>query len=328
MAAARNIAAVAVATAVVLAGGGWALAKRYASQQARDAIGSILVRYRLSDTVSYDDISASPFGTVTIWGPAVAISPNIYTRAAVLDLTEIQRKDDEIRRVRVSARGIAVPVLAMARTQQGSPLFQYAAKLGYTMINGDASILVDFDDQRQSFILETEGDARDAASWRVAIKIGGIDRDLLPLAQVLSGWQMPNSLAERMMMVDVAMKSLDKLTRIVLEHVEVKIDNTGLSRRQRELVDSDVALDRPEERAAVPPLDEDALIRAGVSQATARDAVTAVRNWVDNGGTLRVVTRLDRPLPLFRNSSVLGELRLAFPTPEKFLAVTRATISN
>ncbi len=320
----KKIASALVLGALVAAGGGWVLARQHATAQARDLIDGFLIREGVSDKVTYADISASPFGSVSLLGVTMTLSPDVVFRATSVDVSDIAFQGGELRKARVSISSADVPVLAMARADRYNQALRAAVSLGYTSLRGDVSLLLDYDDQRQSLLLETSGTVGDAGGWTARVRVEGIDPSIVSMARRMASSRDVNPLA----FMGSAMQNMDMLFRIALAEADVTIDNSGIRRREREIVATDVPRTGEASAQRHPPLDPTALIRAGMTPEAARMSATAAGVWMKDGGRLRMVTGLARPLPLFKRGNGFAPILPAFDTTESFLTMTKATISN
>ncbi|MFS2013399.1 hypothetical protein ACCD06_26635 [Azospirillum sp. CT11-132] len=309
--------------ALVVAGGGWVLAKQHATAQARDLVDGFLIREGLNGRVSYADLSASPFGSVSLLGVTVTLSPDAVVRATSVDVSDIALQNGEVRKARLSASDADVPVLAMARANRYNPVLRDLVSLGYTSLRGDVSLLLDYDDQRQSLFVETSGSVRDAGGWNARLRVEGVDPAMVATARRLaSGSFNPLEL------MGAATQNMDMLFRVALAEADVTVDNSGVRRREREIVATDFPPKEDPSAQRRPPLDPTALIRAGMAPEAARMSAVAMGNWVKDGGKLRVATGLPRPVPMFKRGGPFSPIEPIFDSPEGFLAVTKATISN
>lgn len=319
----KKAASALVLGALVVAGGGWTLAKRHATAQARDLVDGFLIREGLNGRINYADLSASPFGSVSLQGVTVTLSPDAVVRAASVDVSDIALQNGEIRKARLSASGADVPVLAMARADRYNHALRDMVSLGYTSLRGDVSLALDYDDQRQSLSLETSGTVRDAGGWSARLRMEGIDPAMVATARRLASGNF-NPLE----LMGAAAQNMDMLFRVALAEADVTVDNSGIRRRERDIVATDVPQKQdPSARQAL-PLDPTALIRAGMAPEAARTSAAAVDAWAKDGGKLRVATGLSRPMPVFKRGAGFAPILPVFDSPEGFLAVTKATVSN
>lgn len=308
---------------IIVISGGWLFLAHQASAIAKDRVDGFIVQYNLRDTVSYDDISASPFGSATITGVKARISPNTIIKIASLNISDIDIKNDNFQGLRLSAKSLELPMAALARSPYTSPVIYGAIGMGYTTLIGDLTTAVNFDDDKKTLVLEANGDVRDAGYWKFKIALGVASSmnfsSLYKLAQVA---EHGNALAK----VEASSKALEYLAELTLSEAKLTVDNSAYYKRSKEVTQFDIPQDdTKQEMLSETPIDETALIQAGMPPSEAKATHAAMGSWLRDGGTINITTNIDRPLSLFRRGSIFAPV---FDTPADYLVVTKTKISS
>lgn len=307
--------------AMVVLVGGWFLAKQQAASTARDRIDGFLIRNNLRDTVSYDGLSASPFGSVKLSGVKLKLSPAATVAVDSLALSGIEMKNDQLRGLDVEADGIDVPLLAMTRADrhrdgQSAELIG----LGYINLTGKISLSMHYDDQKQTIAFETAGDVKDAGAWKLKLGLGGVDSRAVA---ALSGLNASAAQANPLALLGMAGQGLQYLGSLTLSVAEISVDNSGLTKRQAQLPDQPLP---PEGPAPVgKSFNETELVHAGMAPSEAQAARQAVDTWLAKGGTLKLASNLSQPMPLFIGGNLFTPAIDGVP---RYLAATKSRISN
>lgn len=310
-----------VGAALVVVVGGWLFAKHQATSIAHDKIDGFIIRNNLREVVSYADLSASPFGSVSLSGVKVKISPAAAVVVGSLDISDIKMKNDQLYGISLAAKRTELPVLQLARENPRDSSLREAVGLGYTTLTGDLSVAVDFDDAKGTLAFETTGEVKEAGGWKAKLRLAGIDAQAVALLSQMaaSGGKM-NGLE---MMASAGMQ-LQRLATVSLAEADFSVDNGGLYKRNQDLTSAEMPV---EGNAAAPVsgIDESDLVRAGMAPSEAIATKGAVDNWLKKGGSLRVAANLSQPLPLFRNANFFTP---AFDSPAGYLVATKSKISN
>lgn len=317
----KNKVLIGAGAALVVVVGGWFLVKQQAAAAARDRIDGFLIRNNLRETVSYDGLSASPFGSVTLSGVKVKLSPAATVSVDSLALSGLEMKNDQLRGLDLEADGIDVPLLAMTRADRhrdGQSVELIG--LGYTNLTGKLSLSAHYDDQKQTIAVETAGDVKDAGAWKLKLGLGGVDPRAVT---ALSGLNASAAQANPLALLGMAGQGLQYLGSLTLSVAEISVDNAGLTKRQAQIPDQPL----PVEGAAPvgKSFDETELVRAGMAPSEAVAARQAVDTWLAKGGTLKLASNLSQPLPLFVGGNLFAP---TFDDVPGYLAVTKSRISN
>lgn len=314
---------IAGAALVAIVVGGWLFAKHQATTIAQDRIEGFIIRHDLRGKLTYDDLSASPFGSATLKGVKVKISPAITIGVAALDISDVEMKHEQLRKVAVAAHGAEVPLLAIARDEGGGgPVLHQAIGMGYTTLSGDVSLSLDYDDMKGALSFETAGNIKDAGTWKTKISLEGIDPNSVNTLYNLTN--MPSQ-TTAIGLFAAAGQGLQSLASLTLADADITIDNSGVYKRIVEITDQDLPADTAAVAVRGATVDDMELVKAGMAPSEASAVHAALDNWTNKGGALRLTTNLSQPLPLFRNGNLLTP---AFTSLGGFLSVTRSRISN
>jgi len=311
-----------VVGAVVL-GGGFAFAKHQATLVAKDQIDGFLIRNKLQSSVTYDGLSASPFGSVTLSGITFKGPQSRSTfKIETLNVSGVEMKGGMVQGITASAKSFELPLLDFARDNPRDSTYFEALGLGYTTITGNLNIEAHFDDQRQTLSLETSGDIKDSGSLKATLKLGGISPALMTQLNTLSqAVQSNNPFA----VLGTGIDGMMTITQMTLSQASITVDNSGLFKRQQEVTNADIPPDETATPQADQSINETELVKAGMLPSEAKATHEAVSSWLKNGGTIRIETNLAQPISLFRGGSWFAP---AFDSPAGYLVATKSKISN
>ncbi len=164
---------VAAVTAILVLGG-WFGAKHYATALAQDRLDQFLIQKNLRGDVTYTGLSASPFGSAEIDGVQIKVGKAASISIKSLDISDVRMKAERLSRIRLHASGISVPALALARESGlSAALFAEAVSLGYGTLGGEAEFAFDYDDQKGTITLESNGAVRNAGEWNFRANLAG-----------------------------------------------------------------------------------------------------------------------------------------------------------
>jgi len=321
--------AVGFAALVVVMGGGWAFAKHQATSIARDRVDGFLLRYNLRANVAYDDISASPFGSATLTGVVIK-DPHgsVMAKVGALGVSGIEMKGDVLQGITVAAKSFEVPFLPLTRGWLRDPVTYNLIGMGYTTITGDISVAGRIDDKDGTFSFETKGSLRDLGDWRGKLKLGGVSAAALGPLSALSQTD-PNNPFAALGPAIIGLSTLAQQT--TLAEISLSLDDSGYFKRNKEVTNAELPPDDASQavRIVSVPIDESELVRAGISPSEAKADHEAIDTWVNKGGTIRIESNLDRPIPLFSaGNNFFGAPNLAFASPAAFFAAAKMKISN
>jgi len=315
--------AIAAGLVVVTVGGGWLFAKHQANVIAKDQIDGFIIRHNLGGTVAYRELSASPFGSATLSDVSVRLSPATAITVGSLSVSDLTMKNNQVRGFTVTAEQAQVPLLALAREHRDNS-FAEALGLGYTVLGGNITLSAHYDDEKNLIAIESAGAVDDAGSWEAKIKLGGVSPYAIDsLAAIAST---PPQQINALQALGAAAPALQTLVGTTVAKVELAVNVDGYRRRDAQVTNHDLP---PEGPSTVPTgmtaNDEYKLVQAGMAPSEARAAREAVQSWLTKGGTLRIATNLDQPLPIFRNGSIMTP---SFDSFDGFMAATKSRVSN
>jgi hypothetical protein len=304
---------------IIVAGGAWLFAVQQATVIAKDMVDGFIDQYNLRDKVSYDNVSASPFGSVTVTGVKAHISPSTSIKVADLNISI----SDNNQSMTLSAESFELPLSALARDQDMPPVIYELIGMGYTTLISDLTTAVRFDDGKKTLVLETSADIRDVGDSELQITLGNVNltglHSLNSLSQMTG--QGNSSIEESMLLGLVSSgKIASDLAELTLSEAKLTVNNSAYHKRSKEVTGLDMPRDDTDQgtRSEMPG-SENALVRAGMTPSDAKAAHAAMSSWLRDGGSLQITTSLDRPLPL---------LRSGFDDPARLLAATKSKISN
>lgn len=322
IAANRKKLTIGLAAFAVVLGGGWMFAKHQANTIAKDRIDGFLIRYNLKGTVAYDDVSGSPFGSATLSGVRVTTSPSTTIKAGSLTISDIEMKGDMIQSLSVAAKSVEVPLLAMARDSRRDATLHDAIGLGYTTLTGNVDVSARFDDQKSVLSFDTSGEARDAGSWKLKLKLGGLNSGTL---NALYGMSQATGGDAGLGLLAVAGMGFQALGQLTLAEASLTVDNSGYFKRSQDIPSADIPVGEGASAARALAVDETELVRGGMSPSEAQATREAVEGWMKKGGTLRIESNLTQPVALFKRGSLFSP---TFDSLAEYLMLTKSKISN
>lgn len=321
----RKIAFGVAAGAVAAVIGGWLYASHTASVEARRRVDAFVSGYGLSNNISYADVSASPFGAVTLSGVLLKTpGGNEIARIGSLDVSGVDMRNGVLSGVTLAANKIDAPLLAISRSDWARSGIAGMRRdivdllgLGYTVINGGIFLSVKAD-PGNTIAVDLNGEVDDMGGVEGKLLFSGVSlqdltdvmnifRDLnRPAASVRPGDldAMFNAGLRAGMDGMAGLAGLQKIERLSLDSAEIVVNNRGYVRRGRDVTNFPV----PSSKTSGGP-DANPLL-ASMGLASSEEAATskALNAWRRDGGKLKIVTRLARPervfsIDLFGNSS-------------------------
>lgn len=204
---------------VVLAGAAlWFGLSAYAGSQAEKKLRQVLVEYDLQDQVHWGSLAATPFGTVTLKDVSADIGRNQLQAQRIVVSDVIDERDRQ--RARIEVTGLSDPSGHSPAILFGNSIGQATGEPELPPLDFSIKVDADYDDDRADVALSFMQDK--ALSGDYAMRIGriGILRDL---ESQLSGSNAMGGLG--------IFGALAALSRISLEHLEVKIRDRGMVER-------------------------------------------------------------------------------------------------
>jgi hypothetical protein len=308
----------------VVAAMGWLPSSHVATQRAKDIVDGFLIRHDLQKEVAYADLSASPLGTVAISGVTITLPNNAEpVRIKTLKISDLRYRNDLVEAGRIRAESTELPALAFARGEKSrNSMWQDFVALGYETVTLNADVKASLDGSAMT--LESSGDARDIGSWSVKLGLGGINVPALEsLAQTAMSANKGNVLGQ----LALAGSAIEALSGLTLISTELELDNSGVLKRAHAYPAEETPVDVVKEQVAAENTTQQMqLIKAGVAPSDAQAMVKASSAWENKGGTIKLKTKLNRPLPLITGNILTGNF-FAFSSAAEFLAATKAEVS-
>ena len=311
------------ACAIAVLGGGWAYASHKATAIARDLIDGFLIRHHLADTVSYGGLSASPFGSVSLSDVKIKPDPNVVVTIKSVDVSDVDVANDIPRAFNITIDDANIPLLAIAR---GTRDRGYAKAIGYGFgelhTSGKVAFHYSTDTRRMTF--KSSIDVRDAGSWDMSLALDDVSPGLFQATSALSNAAANNnSLAA---LFEGSLTGLQvSLSQISLAEASMSIDTSKISKRLKEIPDTDIPTDDDAALHGAFKVDETKLVEQGMAPSAAHALGSKLQSFANQGGRLKIASNLDRPVPLFRDGNLFMP---AFSNLVEFLTVTKSTFSN
>ena len=313
---------VGVIARVGLAGSGWLFAKNQANITAKDRIDGFLIRHDLRRTVAYGDVSGSPFGFATLSDVRITMSPSAVAKAGSLTVSEIDMDGDMILGLRLTAQSVEVPLLKLAQDNPRDNSLHHAIGLGYTTLNGSIDISFRIDDEKGVLSLDTSGDADEAGSWKLRLKLGGFDGGTLN-----SLYEITKSTGGEVVQkfLEIAIKGAEAITKLTLVEASLSLENSDYFQRSNDIPIADIPPDGGSAAPRVAAINDTELVRGGMNPSEAREAVMSIDEWVKEGGALQIESNLTQPVPLFKQGNLFSP---TFDSIGKYLAATKSKITH
>jgi hypothetical protein len=321
----RTPAAIAAVGCAVLLAGGYVVAQHQASAVAKARIAAFLSRTGLSSSVTYEEISASPFGTATLSKVTLKVpGQGTVARIGSLDISGVDTKGDTLLGVKLAARSVDVPVLQIARNDREATFAAELLGYGYTSLKGNITIAVRFGDADRTLGLTISGDSADLGSLSGSVKLGSVDPSLVGI--IMAAAAIPQQANPMALMLE-GQAAEQKAIGATFVSLSFNLNMRGFLDRTRALpktaIPRDIGTAEPSERLGA----ETRLVQAGLDQEKAKAIETAGDRFLA-GDSVRFRTNIDQPLALFRNSGLFGSPAFAFSDPAEFVVATKAEISN
>lgn len=332
----RRVGAIAGGALAVLIGISWLYAKHQATIIAHNQIDSFLNGSGLASYITYQSVSASPFGSATLRGVAIESGNGTKMDVRSLSISNITKSDGQVTGGTITVTGFDIPALQFLRADTGSgdsistnALFANFLTFGYIDVTGNAIFSVHPGDMANTYRIESSGNIRDAGTWRLSVGLGNVPSTLSSGISQLSATSSMTALLS-------AIPTFESFANINLVGMKLTINDAQFHDRSASLTLQATPSDR---RVFVFwPVNRVRLVQNGVSSDTANQIVKAFYGWQNDGGTLRISTHLNQPLPLMTMSNsdnpllngFLGSDDIPQPTVsslEDFFAKTNAQVS-
>lgn len=278
----RKMAGVAGIAVLILAGGGWFYAQHHATEVAKERVDGALARFGLVRAITYENISASPFGSVTLDGIKISSPMTGNVQIGSLTLSRYDVQEDQFKGIEGSIKKIDLPVLAMARAGSGNYRLQELVGLGYKSVSLDTKFAADFDAETQAWTIASSGSAEDLGGW-------SIDLTLEPTSVAASSFDLFQSNP-----MTAGFGMLGAFRGIGISKASITLDNSGYAERSAEIPSDSMP---PSEGGS--GVNYAFLLKArGFPPEQAEQAHKALQEWQTKGGKLRLDANPDRPVSL------------------------------
>lgn len=292
---------------VLLAGGGYGFGCHQATRMARDAVDAYVIRNHLQQQVTYQDISATPFGRVHLSGVKLS---NPSLDIASLSISGLKPDGGMPDRLEVSWSGLALPATGIL---SGDDLAAFVGS-GFQKLQGEGSFRWLVDSSSQQVEIKTAGSFANAGDWDFDVAFANVS--LAVLEKIASG---------RGGQAD-PLSSLAALYSIELKSLSGSLDMSGLAKRAGEIPRTNMPAegDRPLFDLAPAQLGT-SLIEAGMSPSDARDTADALQKFARTGTRITLKSRIEQPVPLFTTGNFLLPQLMSLPA---FVAATKLSLST
>jgi hypothetical protein len=270
---------------------------------------------------------------------AIASGNGTKINVGALSISNITKSGGQVTGGTITVAGFDIPALQLLRADAGPgdvissitpisflPTF---LTLGYTDITGNATFSVRPGDTVNTYRIESSGNIRDAGSWRFSADFGNVPSTLSSGISQLSARSSMTALLS-------AIPTFESFANINLGGLNLTINDAQFHDRNASLTFQATPSDR---RGFIFwPVNRGLLVQNGMSSDAANQIVKTFYGWQNDGGTLRISTNLNQPLPLITMSSsdnpllagLLGSDNIPQPTVsslEDFFAKTNAQVS-
>lgn len=313
---------------VGLAVGGWVYARKQATEVARYAVENALTYGRLQGKVTYQEVTASPFGSMAVRGIAVTTPEGQGVTIDEILIKDADLKDGMLKSATVVAQGIKIPLVELAGRQQLSPsdkkMVQQIANMGYGVLNGDVTFATRYDIDGQTSVSSLNVSIKDMMSVSLEMGYGNLSKDLIQSLLILGQTASAGKGHDQEMMGQLV-STLGKAGSLTLLNNSFRIDMRGLAPRLKQELDKEKA-GQVEAAAAQAKASVSMNLNAlGVAPAEADKAANAVSQLLLTGAPLSVKSGMSGPLALFKNGNFMTP---TFTDVGTYLAVTKTTISS
>ncbi|MGO3889707.1 MAG: hypothetical protein ACTJHW_01915 [Paenalcaligenes sp.] len=196
----------------------WWGASSYASGKAEDSLRTKLAAMGMQDQVHWADLSASPFGTVTLKDVTVTMSPRDQVQAKEVQISDVI-EDAKRQRIALSVKGLVLPD-GKSNSMLGNSLGLASGRAELSPMDVVLKADVRFDDNQADIALSVEQKDMADLDFKVSMtEIGAL--------QSLANGQLP---ADAMMGFGI-MGPLQMLSRISIKELDIKVKDRGLMER-------------------------------------------------------------------------------------------------
>ena len=282
---------------VILAGIGWVAGCHEASRIANQKLHDFLEQAELAPYVKYGSVSASPFGNVTIYDVNIRLSDNDTQpiKVASIAIGGLSSSQTLPSALSLSASHIECSTeQAGALTAAGLSDTRLRG-LGYSTITGDLALSYNLSDRKLA--VKSSADFVQLGGWNVSFDLADVPSTFLNgMTSVVQGGGF--NLVSLMQMAQ-------QFASIKLQSANIQFDDKGIAQRLQAIPDSPFPQNR-----------------------TLPDNATPFTRWGEQGGTLKIVTQLEEPLPIMQARFPYSSLfNPAFSSLDSFIARTHATVT-
>jgi hypothetical protein len=295
----RSILLGSAAMLAALLGGGWLLARQEAIYSARREVPAVLARLGLAGTISYTDLTASPFGSVTLEHVTWRDGPQLVPIDSVT-VSNVAQAPSGLRRGTLRVKGMAIPIVPM-RENLPPGIGNTLLGLGYIAPRTDLDASLDLDDASRMLSADINARAADLGSAVIHLRLSGITTAVLaPLAAAYAqkfGLQSDQRFGpEGMFAMQTA---LETLTRLALVEASITLDDGPFAARAVAVP----AQSMPDESASPDEQERAQRFLTGLVGLVAPDdeaaAQQAAQSWLKDGGRLVISVDPTSPVGLF-----------------------------
>jgi len=339
--------------AVVLVIGGVAYGKHAINISAQDTIDDFIISKKLSSIVSYETVSASFLGEVTINEvefrvPGVGSIPvpkivlsninndddMLLSFKLTLPSFEFSVKDMSSKFLKGSALSEQRPSRIYSNTNPLNDFFADMLALGLDTISGSYSLSYEYNPKRRTLDLAVDQKIDQLGSADVSLGVAGLDLKYI-FGSSREGNILGNTIVSVLLhgfdgasLADPAQSLIsaadDLFSPVSLSNLSVSIDNDAY----RKLKDKypDTALPKTDKKRGTSNQysEFEPLVLAGMPSSEAKKIVESYKDWLENGGKLKIQSNLKKPLPLFQNTVRNPNFKDFF----EFFAAAKFSIDN
>lgn len=311
------IALVVVLALVVIGVGGWFGACAIATKKAKEGFDAVYKGTPLEGMVTYDDLSATPFGDVTIKGITMTSpegNPDGVITVERVDVSVSKGDDGLSGKMDVAISGMYGTLENLAAFND-QPLSDYdeLRELGYEALDLDATFSVSNDHEKGETAMAITLDLKDAMSFGFSFQLTGTDlsgmEDLRQLESLPENQRekAARKIGEKVVFANIGAK---------LAALSADMDIEDLY--QRATAKKGGLTDR--ERQAAESVDPALFMMAGQSPEDAQKSAQAIKKLILEGKALHLRTDIEKPIPFLTITQRDG--------PETFAKALGFTLSN
>lgn len=308
----------------------WFIAEKQATSKAQTYIANYIAQNNLGSYVSYQSVSASPFGDVTVNGITLLVGNGIDIKINSANISDITRVNGQVVGGALALNGFNIPLLDLFRRIGSFGVYGYTPEinqfggllaLGYTTLTGNAKLSIE-PLSGGEYQIKSSGKLHDLGGWSTNIVLGNAQNYVDSLLQG----------------ENFSAASMLPGQGLTLVKASLTLNNGPLLRRARTLTDQASPWDKQSSMGYNLYIGQ--MVQDGLSRDQALAINTTINDWFENGDELTIKTNIDQPLPLTGSyeqqaegmiSSFLGQgnggADMVISSPEDFLAMSKAKVS-